>query len=122
MLAAFVTKFDSLTAGLSSSASLSSLGGSGSTPPRVAAAPKPPLARLPPIAESPMRMDLGGLRAEPSLLEEKWDGVGGMSFDDESFEGDRALGSSSPKRVQNNGKQVESPMRGILEGKENLPA
>ncbi|KAH9008963.1 kinesin-domain-containing protein [Lactarius pseudohatsudake] len=116
-LAAFVTRFDSLTAGLSSSASLSSLVG---TPPRAAA--KSSLARLPPIVESPLRMDLAGLRAEPSLLEEKWDAVGGLSFDDESFEADRALGSSSPKRVQNTGKRVESPTRGILEGKENLPA
>ncbi|KAH9002781.1 kinesin-domain-containing protein [Lactarius hatsudake] len=89
---------------------------------RALAATKSSLARLPPIAESPLRMDLAGLRAEPSLLEEKWDAVGGLSFDDESFEADRALGSSSPKRVQNTGKHVESPTRGILEGKENLPA
>ncbi|KAN0129523.1 P-loop containing nucleoside triphosphate hydrolase protein [Lactarius tabidus] len=116
-LASFVTKFDSLTAGLSSSASLSSLGGS--TPPRTA---KSALTRLPPIAESPLRMDLGGLRTEPSLLEERWDGVGGLSFDDESFEADRALGSSSPKRVLHSGKNIESPARAILEGKENLPA
>ncbi|KAH9065246.1 kinesin-domain-containing protein [Lactarius vividus] len=108
-LAAFVTKFDSLTAGLSSSASLSSLVSGVGTPPRAAAA-KSPLARLPPIVESPLRMDLTGLRAEPSLLEEKWDAA------------DRALGSSSPKRVQNTGKHIESPTRGILEGKENLPA
>ena len=109
-----MTKFDSLTAGLSS------LGAGGSTPPRAAAASK---SRLAPIAESPLRMDLGGLRAEPSLLEERWDGVGGLSFDDESFEADRALGSSSPKRVQHTGKHVESPSRGVLlEGKENLPA
>ncbi|KAH9080326.1 kinesin-domain-containing protein [Lactarius deliciosus] len=121
VLAAFVTKFDSLTAGLSSSGSLSSLVGGVGTPPR-AAATKSSLARLPPIAESPLRMDLAGLRAEPSLLEEKWDAVGGLSFDDESFEADRALGSSSPKRVQNTGKHVESPTRGVLEGKENLPA
>ncbi|KAH9166098.1 kinesin-domain-containing protein [Lactarius sanguifluus] len=120
-LAAFVTKFDSLTAGLSSSTSLSSLVGGVGTPPR-AAATKSSLARLPPIAESPLRMDLAGLRAEPSLLEEKWDAAGGLSFDDESFEADRALGSSSPKCVQNTGKRVESPTRGILEGKENLPA
>ena len=110
-----MTKFDTLTAGLSSSASLSSL--AASTPPR---ASKLALARLPSIAESPLRMDLGGLRAEPSLLEERWDSVGGLSFDDESFEADRALGSSSPKRVQHTGKRVESPTRGVLEGQENL--
>ena len=118
MLAAFVTKFDSLTAGLSSSASLSSLG---STPPRSAVASKSLLGRLPSIVESPLRMDLGGVRAEPSLLEERWDAVGGLSFDDESFEADRAFASSSPKRVQHTGKHVESPARGILGGKENLP-
>lgn len=67
-------------------------------------------------------MDLGGLRAEPSLLEERWDGVGGLSFDDESFEADRALGSSSPKRLPHASKHVESPTRVLLEGKENLPA
>ena len=99
-----MTKFDSLTS---------------STPPRTG---KLALARLPSIAESPLRMDLGGLRAEPSLLEERWDGVGGLSFDDESFEADRALGSSSPKRLPHTGKNVESPARVILDGKENLPA
>jgi centromeric protein E len=62
-------------------------------------------------------MDIGGLRAEPSLLEEKWDGG-----DDESFDAERALSASSPKRVQNTGKRSESPMRGVLGGKENLPA
>jgi len=64
-------------------------------------------------------MDLGHI--EPSLLEEKWDGVGSLSFDDESFEAEHALSSSSPKRPQNTGKHVDSPLRGILEGKENLP-
>lgn len=65
-------KFGSLTAGLSSSVPLSSLIDSGSTPPRAAAASELPLTWLPPIAESPLRMDLDGLRAEPSLLEERW--------------------------------------------------
>jgi len=36
--------------------------------------PKLLLAQLPPVVQSPMYMDLGGLRMEPSLLEEKWDG------------------------------------------------
>ncbi|KAH9980095.1 P-loop containing nucleoside triphosphate hydrolase protein [Lactifluus volemus] len=112
VLAAFVTKFDSLTAGLSSSSSLSNLS---MTPPSRTS--KSSLARLPPIVESPLRMDIGGLRAEPSLLEEKWDGG-----DDESFDAERALSASSPKRVQNTGKRSESPMRGVLGGKENLPA
>jgi centromeric protein E len=115
-LAAFVTKFDSLTAGLSSSSSLSSLS---MTPP--ARTSKTSLARLPPIVESPARIDLGGLRAEPSLLEEKWDG-GGIALDDESFEVERALLTSSPKRVQNPGKRGDSPPRGVLGRKENLPA
>jgi hypothetical protein len=88
------------------------------TPP--ARSSKSPLARLPPIAESPVRMDLSGLRAEPSLLEERWDG-GAIAFDDESFEAERALSTSSPKRVQNPGKRGESPTRGVLGGKENLP-
>jgi hypothetical protein len=82
---------------------------------------KSSLARLPPIVESPLRIDIGGLRAEPSLLEEKWDG-GGIVLDDESFEAERALSTSSPKRVQNTGKRGESPMLGVLGGKENLPA
>lgn len=116
-LAAFVTKFDTLTAGLSSS-SATSLSALSNTPPARTA--KLSLARLPPIVESPVRMDLGGLRAEPSLLEEKWDG-GGMAFDDESFDADRAITTSSPKRVQNPGKVVDSPGRGMLGGKENLP-
>lgn len=76
------------------------------------------LARLPPIVESPLRMDVGGLRAEPSLLEEQWDG-GGIAIDDESFEVERALSTSSPKRVLKRG---ESPTRGVLGDKENLPA
>jgi len=99
-----VTKFDSLTSGLSASSSLSSLS---NTPP----ARKLSLARLPPIVESPLRMDLAGLRAEPSLLEEQWDG-GGMGLDDESFDAEGAIITSSPKRAS----------RGVLEGKENLPA
>jgi hypothetical protein len=82
---------------------------------------KIPLTRLPSIVESPVRMDLGGLRAEPSLLEEKWDG-GGTALDDESFEVERALSTSSPKRVQNPSKRGDSPTRGVLGGKENLPA
>jgi hypothetical protein len=52
-------------------------------------------------------MDLSGLRTESSLLEEKWDG----GLDDESFDAERAIIASSPKRS-----------RGVLEGKENLPA
>jgi len=59
------------------------------------------------------------LRAEPSLLEEKWDG--GMTFDDESFDADRAITASSPKRAQYQGRGVDSPNRGVLGGKENLP-
>ena len=78
------------------------------------------LARLPPIVESPLRMDLAGLRAEPSLLEERWDG-GAMGLDDESFDAERAIIASSPKRAQLSGKGVDSPSRGVLEGKENLP-
>ena len=109
-----MTKFDSLTSGLSSSSgtSLSSLS---NTPP--VRTSKLSLARLPPIVESPLRMDL---RTEPSLLEEKWDG-GGMTFDDESFDADRAITASSPKRAQNAGKGIDSPNRGVLGGKENLP-
>jgi len=76
---------------------------------------------LPPIVESPLRIDLGGLRGEPSLLEEKWDG-GATGLDDESFDADRAIFASSPKRAQIPGKGVDSPFRGVLEGKENLPA
>jgi hypothetical protein len=88
------------------------------TPP----ARKLPLARLPPIAESPLRIDLGGLRTEPSLLEEKWDD-GAMGLDDESFDAERAIIASSPKRAQLPGKGVvDSPSRGVLGGKENLPA
>jgi hypothetical protein len=60
------------------------------------------------------------IRAEPSLLEEKWD-AGGMPFDDESFDADRAITASSPKRVQNPSRGVDSPNRGVLGGKENLP-
>jgi len=67
-------------------------------------------------------MDLGGLRAEPSLLEEKWDSGGMMVLDDESFDIERAIGASSPKRTSNSGKGVDSPMREVLGGKENLPA
>lgn len=59
------------------------------------------------------------LRAEPSLLEEQWDG--GMTFDDESFDADRAIIASSPKRTQILGKGVDSPNRGVLGRKENLP-
>jgi hypothetical protein len=59
------------------------------------------------------------LRAEPSLLEEQWDG--GMVFEDESFDADRAIIASSPKRTQSLGKGVDSPNRGVLGGKENLP-
>jgi hypothetical protein len=102
-----VTRFDSLTsAGLASSSSLSNLC---NTPP---ARKLSSLARLPPIVESPLRIDLGGLRTEPSLLEEKWDG-GAMGLEDDSFDADRAIIASSPKRTQ---------PRGVLEGKENLPA
>jgi hypothetical protein len=109
-LAAFVTKFDSLTAGLSDL--------SNTPPSRVSKLSSSSLARLPPIVESPLRMDLGGLglgglRAEPSLLEEKWDGAG---LDDESFDAERgAIIGSSPKRAQ-------VPGKGVLEGKENRPA
>ena len=106
-----MTKFDSLTSGLSSAAALSSLT---NTPP--ARTSKLTLARLPPIVESPLRMDL---RTEPSLLEEKWEG--GMAFDDESFDADRAITASSPKRAHHPGKGVDSPNRGVLGGKENLP-
>ncbi|KAH9991250.1 P-loop containing nucleoside triphosphate hydrolase protein [Russula vinacea] len=106
-LAAFVTKFDSLTAGLSSS--LSDLS---NTPPP-ARVSKLSVARLAPIVESPLRMDLGGLRAEPSLLEEQWDG----GFDDESFDAEtRAMFFSSPKRAQ------IPAGKSVLEGKENRPA
>jgi hypothetical protein len=77
--------------------------------------------RLPPIAESPLRMDLSGLRPEPSLLEEEWDG-GAMGLDDESFDAERAIIASSPKRAQLPGKGVDSSSRGVLEGKENMPA
>ncbi len=113
-LASFVTKFDSLTSGLSSSSSLSNLS---NTPP----ARKLSLARLPPIVESPLRLDLGGLRVEPSLLEEEWDG-GGIGLDDESFDAERAIIASSPKRAQIPGKGgINSPSRGVLERKENLP-
>jgi hypothetical protein len=107
-----VTKFDSLTAGLSSS--LSDLSNAGTPPARVS---KLSLARLPPIVESPLRMELGGLRAEPSLLEEQWEG----GLDDESFDAEtRAIGASSPKRP---GKVVvDGPSWGVLGGKENLPA
>jgi len=66
-------------------------------------------------------MDLSGLRVEPSLLEETWDG-GGIAIDDESFEAERALSTSSPKRVLNPGKRGESPTWSVLGGKENLPA
>jgi hypothetical protein len=105
-----VTKFDSLTAGLSS---LSELGNTGTPPGRMS---KLSLARLPPIVESPLRMELGGLRAEPSLLEEQWEGGG---LDEESFDAEtRAIGASSPKRP---GKSVDGPSRGVLGGKENLP-
>jgi hypothetical protein len=102
-----VTKFDSLTAGLSSS--LSDLS---NTPPP-ARVSKLSVARLAPIVESPLRMDLGGLRAEPSLLEEQWDG----GFDDESFDAEtRAMFFSSPKRAQ------IPAGKSVLEGKENRPA
>jgi hypothetical protein len=81
-----------------------------------------PLGRLPPIVESPLRIDL---RAEPSLLEEKWDGAG-LVLDDESFDAERAIIASSPKRAQNPGGKagvaVDSLTRGVLGGKENLPA
>lgn len=105
-----MSKFDSLTAGLSSLSDLSNT----STPPgRVS---KLSLARLPPIVESPLRMELGGLRAEPSLLEEQWEG----GLDDESFDAEtRAIGASSPKRP---GKGVDGSSRGVLGGKENQPA
>jgi len=106
-LAAFVTKFDSLTAGLSST----SLSGLTNTPPIRGS--KLPLGRLPAIVESPLRIDL---RAEPSLLEEKWDGAG-LVLDDESFDAERAIITSSPKRAQNPGGKT-----GVLGGKENLPA
>jgi hypothetical protein len=76
---------------------------------------------LPPIVESPLRIDLGGLRTEPSLLEEKWDG-GTMGLEDESFDAERAIIASSPKRAQPPSKGVDSLSRGVLEGKENLPA
>lgn len=102
-----MTKFDSLTAGLSSS--LSDLS---NTPPP-ARVSKLSVARLPPIVESPLRMDLGGLRAEPSLLEEQWDG----GLDDESFDAEtRAMFASSPKRAQ------IPAGKGVLGGKENMPA
>jgi len=96
-----------------------SLSNLSNTPPAPRAS-KLPLARLPPIVESPVRLDLGGLRGEPSLLEEKWD-AGGMVLDDESFDIERAIGASSPKRAPNSGKGVDSPMREVLGGKENLP-
>jgi hypothetical protein len=122
-----VTKFDSLTAGLSASSGLSDLS---NTPPPARVSKLSSLARLPPIVESPLRMDLGGLRAEPSLLEEQWDGGGvmglGVGLDDESFDAERgAIGASSPKRAQVLGRGVEglSPSsRGVLGGKENRPA
>jgi hypothetical protein len=123
-----VTKFDSLTAGLSSASSSSGLSLSdlsNNTPPAARVSSRlSSLARLPPIIESPLRMDLGGLRAEPSLLEEKWDGAGMglVGLDDESFDAERgAIIASSPKRL---GKGVDalSPSRGVREGKENLPA
>jgi len=66
-------------------------------------------------------MDLSGLRAEPSLLEETWDG-GAMGLDEESFDAERAIMASSPKRAQLPGRGVGSSSRGVLEGKENLPA
>ncbi len=58
---------------------------------------------------------------EPSLLEEEWDG-GGIGLDDESFDAERAIIASSPKRAQIPGKGgINSPSRGVLERKENLP-
>jgi hypothetical protein len=118
-----VTKFDSLTTGLSDMSNTTT------TPSRVS---KPSsAARLPPIVESPLRMELGGgggglglglgglggLRAEPSLLEEKWDGAG-MGLDDESFDAERGaiVASSPPKRAQ-----ILGSKGGMREGKENLP-
>ena len=55
------------------------------------------------------------------MLEEKWDD-GAIGLDDESFDAERAIIASSPKRAQLPGKGVDNPSRGVLEGKENLPA
>ncbi|KAI0260682.1 P-loop containing nucleoside triphosphate hydrolase protein [Gloeopeniophorella convolvens] len=114
-LAAFVTKFDSLTASLGTSTA--SVGARGAS--------QLGTMRLPPIVESPVRMDL---RPEPSLLDERWDAVG---LDEDSFEAERG-GSPRAKRAPSSpgakrtpsspGKRVESPTRGILGDKENLPA
>jgi hypothetical protein len=43
----------------------------------------------------PLRIDLGAMQMEPSLLEEKWDG-GAMGIDDESFNAECAIVASSP--------------------------
>lgn len=45
-----------------------------------------------------------------------------MGFDDESFDAERAIIASSPKRAPLPAKGVDGPSRGVLEGKENLPA
>ncbi|KAI0059583.1 kinesin-domain-containing protein [Artomyces pyxidatus] len=120
-LAAFVSKFDSLTAGLGGTATVAAPsarllmptpGGAAAAfadrqRQRVAAASRLGVVEE---VESPMVVRL---KAEPSLLEEKWDGM-----DEESFEIER-VGVATPAKGLS--KRSDSPVREVLGGKENLP-
>jgi centromeric protein E len=121
-LAAFVTRFDSLTAGLSTPPA---------APPQTRPRPGGAIAafverqrsrivapgNLSVVREfdSPIRMDLGRVKAEPSLLEERWDGTG---VDEESFEIVSHPGLAAKLTPS---KSAESPLRDVLKEKENVP-
>ncbi|KAI0039317.1 kinesin-domain-containing protein [Auriscalpium vulgare] len=123
-LAAFVSRFDSLTAILPApSARILH-----PTPGGAAAAfagrqrqRAPPATTLAVVEEketdSPMRLDIGKVKTEPSLLEEMWDGLDA----EDSFEVIEMLKTGTSGLGKGGVKRGESPVREVLGGKENLP-
>ncbi|KAA1474778.1 kinesin-domain-containing protein [Dentipellis sp. KUC8613] len=119
-LAAFVMKFDSLTSGLSTGPGIPASSFHMPTPGGAAAAfaerqrNRVAAASSLPVVEETESPVLNRLKVEPSLLEEKWDGM-----DEESFEiVERMQGSPIVPKRAGLSRRPESPLRG---GKENLP-
>ena len=71
---------------------------------------------MPPVTESDSPLRLGSEHAQPSLLEEEWDGG-----EDVSFELEKAVASSPLKSGLGVRKGSQSPVREVLGEKENLP-
>ena len=70
-----------------------------------------------PVAESESPIRLGGEHAQPSLLEEEWDGGEDVSIELEKT----ALSISPPKSPLISRKGAQSPVREVLGQKENVP-